>query len=148
MAHEAWRTEADEDWLSRHRSGFMRRLRHRFRSFGDIGSAVSNAETGPFAGAPRNPQLKVDDGNKAYAVVRYTTERIAYTTMTSAPDECSRCGGTLVEEHEIDYIREDSTRVAVGTVRTCRRCQSDSWMLHSRMPSVARARKAYSKVVL
>ncbi len=148
MADEVWRAEADDAWLAAHRSTFMTRLRRRFRLLGSVGGAVSNAETGPYGGAPRNPKLKVDDGNKAYAVVRYTTNQIAYTATSVNPDECRRCGGPLVEKHEITRVEEEGVRVAVGSVRTCRSCQSESWLLRSRMPAVIRARVAARKVVL
>jgi len=148
MPREAWRAEADDTWLATHRSTFMRRLRRRFRILGGTAGAVSNAELGPYGGAPRNPKLKVDDGNKAYAVVRYTTNQIAYTATTMNPDECRRCGRPLVEKHEIACVEEEGVRVPVGVVRTCRSCQSESWLLRSRMPAVNRARVAARKVVL
>lgn len=148
MADEAWRAEADDAWLATHRSTFFRRLRRRFRMFGGVGDAVSQAEMGPFGGAPRNPKLTVDDGNKAYAVVRYTTNQIAYTATTMNPDECRRCGRPLVEKHEITCVEEEGVRVPVGSVRTCRSCQADSWLLRSRMPTVTRARAVARKVVL
>jgi hypothetical protein len=146
MAQEAWRTEADDEWLAGHRSEFLGRLRRRFRGFGGIGEAVSNAETGPFAGAPRNPKPRVSD-DKGYSVVRYTTGLIAYTSTTMDPDQCPRCGEPLVERHGIAVAGENQ-RIPVGVVRTCRRCQSDSWLLRSRMPAVSRARAAARKVVV
>lgn len=145
---EEWRTEADDEWLAGRRSGLMRRLRRRFGALGGIGAAVSNAETGPFAGAPRNPRLKVDDGNKAYGVVRYTTQHIAYTATSVNPDECRRCGSPLVERHEIECVRGEEVHVPVGTVRVCRSCQAESWLLRSRMPAVSRARRVARKYVL
>ena len=146
MPDDAWRTEADDEWLTRRRSDVMGWLRRHFRLFGGVAGAVSHAETGPFGGAPRNPRPRPTE-NKGYAVVRYTTDRIAYTSTTIDPDECRRCGSPLVEKHEIDYVQGD-VGTAVGVVRTCRRCQADSWLLHSRMPTVSRARAASRKVVL
>ncbi len=68
MANE-WRIEADDEWLASHSSDTFQRLRRRARLLGRVSDAVSNAELGPFSGAPRNPQLKV--GGRAYSVVRY-----------------------------------------------------------------------------
>jgi hypothetical protein len=129
-------------------STFMSRLRRRFRFFGFVGGAVSHAEMGPYAGAPRNPNLRVGADDAGYATVRYSTDRYAYTSTTLNTDECRRCGRPLVQETEIEQVEGEHHRVAVGVVRTCRACQADSWMLHSRMPAVARARAAARKTVL
>lgn len=147
MADEAWRTEADDEWLATHRSDHMGWLRRRLRLLGGVGRAFSNAETGPYAGAPRDPRLRAED-DKAYATVRYSTQRIAYTTTTTDPDECARCGEPLIERHEIEYVRGEDSRVPVGAVRHCRRCQSDSWLFRSAMPTIARARDAARKIVV
>ncbi|MEU7908773.1 hypothetical protein [Actinoplanes sp. NPDC049118] len=64
------------------RSTFMSRLRRRFRFLGGVADAVSHAEMGPYAGAPRNPELRVGD-EKSYSTVRYTTHQVA----VSAADE-------------------------------------------------------------
>ncbi|MEN3307590.1 MAG: hypothetical protein V7603_3792 [Micromonosporaceae bacterium] len=143
---DQWRVEADDEWLSAHSSANFDRLRRRFQRFGRLADAVSHAELGPFAGAPRNPKLKV--GGKAYAVVRYAEHRISHTTVTVDLDRCRRCGHRLAERHTMTSIREDGVRIVVGAVRTCRRCQADSWMFYSRMPSVTRARKVAGRVVL
>lgn len=47
----------------------------RCKLFGGVGDAFSHADTGPYAGAPRNPNLSPDDGSRAYSVVRYTTDQ-------------------------------------------------------------------------
>ncbi len=78
-------------------TGFMGWLRRRFRVLGGVAGAVSHADTGPFAGAPRNPRLRVDD-RKAYSTVNYTTNQVAYTTTSTNPDECARCGRPVVEQ--------------------------------------------------
>ena len=117
------------------------------RLFRWVANAVSHADTGPFAGAPRNPTLRVDDEN-TYSTVRYSTDRYAYTSTSTHPDECAQCGSRLVESHEIEQVQGDESRKAVGSVKTCRSCQSDSWMLHSRMPSTAQARKASRKTIV
>jgi hypothetical protein len=54
-------------------STFMSRLRRRFRFLGGVADAVSHAEMGPYAGAPRNPELRVGD-EKTYSTVQYTTQ--------------------------------------------------------------------------
>lgn len=143
---ESWRIEADDEWLAAHRSDNFDRLRRRLRGLGRFADAISNAELGPFAGAPRRPRLKV--GGKAYAVVRYAEHHMSHTTIRMDLSRCRRCGRRLEEQHAMTVVREDGTRIAVGTVRVCRRCQAESWMFTSGMPSVARARRAYRKVVL
>ncbi len=120
-------------------------LRRRFRIFGGVADAFSHADTGPYAGAPRNPDLRIGD-ERSYSTVRYSTQQIAYTTIGTDADECPRCGRPLVERHRLEYVRGD-TRVPVGAVRTCRGCQTDSWLLRSRMPAVSRARDTARKHV-
>ncbi|MEU4222504.1 hypothetical protein [Actinoplanes sp. NPDC026623] len=62
-------------------STFMSRLRRRFRFLGGVADAVSQAEMGPYAGAPRNPELRVGD-EKSYSTVQYTSVQV-----TAAADE-------------------------------------------------------------
>jgi len=145
MADE-WRTEADEAWLARHRSTTFERLRRRFASFLGLGDAISNAELGPFGGAPRKPELKI--GKKGYAVVRVAPQHVTYTATQIDPDVCRRCGQELAERHRIDYMQSDQERVPVGSVRMCRDCHSESWLFRSRMPAAGRARSVARKVVL
>ncbi len=140
-----WRTEADEEWLIRHRSANFARMRKRVRGIGGFADAVSHAELGPFGGAPRRPQLKIEGAK--YSSVRYTTHRIAYTTIHVYLQRCRRCG-QVVESHRVVYIREDGDRKVVGTLQVCRRCALNSWMFYSRMPSTNRARAWARKVVL
>ena len=140
MADDEWRNEADDEWLASHRSTFMRRLRERFRGLAAISGAVSNAEMGPYGGAPRNPKLKTDEGNKAYSMVRYTTEHVAYTATATDTNACRRCGEPLAETHELHYVRGEELDVPVGAIRTCERCQTNSWMLRSNMPRAEQAR--------
>ncbi|MBL7261920.1 hypothetical protein [Paractinoplanes lichenicola] len=54
-------------------SGFMGWLRRRFRLLGGVAGAVSYADTGPYAGAPRNPELRVGD-EKGYSTIEYVAE--------------------------------------------------------------------------
>jgi hypothetical protein len=145
MARE-WRVEADDEWLATHRSDTLGRLRRRFAFLGGLAGAVSEAEMGPYGGAPRRPRLRI--GGRTYAYVRYTTQHIAYTSIRVDPDRCRRCGQELVEAHRIGYAQGDTVRVPVGTVRVCRACQADSWSFHSRMPTTVRARWRARKVVL
>jgi hypothetical protein len=140
-----WRTEADEEWLRRHRSANFARMRKRFRGLGGFADAMSYAELGPFGGAPRRPQLKIEGAK--YSTVRYTTHRIAYTTIHVYLQRCRRCG-RVVESHRVVYIREDGDRKVVGTLQVCRRCELNSWMFYSRMPATNRARAWGRKVVL
>ncbi|HKT03864.1 MAG TPA: hypothetical protein VJT31_30405 [Rugosimonospora sp.] len=143
---ERWRFEADDEWLAAHSSDSFGRLRRRLRPFGRFADAVSLAELGPFGGAPRNPKLKV--GGRAYALVRYAEHYVSHTRIQVVPDRCRRCGHRLAERHVVTRVRETGRRVVVGSVRTCRRCQAGSWMFFSHMPTVARARRVASKVVL
>jgi RNase P subunit RPR2 len=143
---EQWRVEADPEWLARHSSDNFQRIRRRLRGMSRLADAISHAELGPFAGAPRNPKLKI--GGRAYAVVRYAANRISHTVVRIDPDVCRRCDRPLVESATVTTIDENGYRTPVGTVRTCRWCQADSWMFHSRMPSVARARRVARRIVL
>jgi hypothetical protein len=117
------------------------------RLFRWVASAVSRADTGPFSGAPRDPNLRVGDED-AYSTVRYSTDRYSYTSTSTHPDECARCGSPLVESHDIEQVQGDDSRQAVGRVRICHSCQADSWMLHSRMPTAAKARRASRKTII
>jgi hypothetical protein len=142
----SWRIEADDEWLDRHSSDSFGRLRRRFGRLGKVGDAVSQAELGPFGGAPRNPRLKI--GGRSYSVVRYVEHRIAYTAIQIDLQLCRVCGHRLLEVHEIRTVAEGGARVAVGAVRMCRHCRADSWMFYSRMPTTEQARVTARKVVL
>jgi hypothetical protein len=142
---DEWRTEADEDWLRHHRSDNFARMRKRLRALGKFSDAVSHAELGPFGGAPRKPQLKIEGAK--YANVRYTAHRVAYTTIHVYLQRCRRCGAE-VESHRVIYVAEDGGRKVVGALQVCRRCQANSWMFYSRMPAVVQARGWARKVVL
>ncbi|AGZ41825.1 hypothetical protein [Actinoplanes friuliensis] len=64
-------------------STFMRRLRHRFRFLGGgMGSAVSHADMGPYAGAPRDPELRIGD-EKSYSTIMPTHQ---VTVVATADD--------------------------------------------------------------
>lgn len=147
MTDPAWRAEADDEWAAERRSRFMGWLRRHFRAFGGIAGAVSHADTGPYAGAPRDPSLRLDD-EREYSTVRYATGQVTYTTTRSNPAACPRCGQRLVESHEIEYASGDDTVASIGSVRTCRGCEADSWRLRSEMPAASRARDSASKHVV
>jgi formate dehydrogenase maturation protein FdhE len=115
------------------------------RRAGGFADAVSHAELGPFGGAPRRPQLKIEGAK--YSTVRYAEHRIAYTTIHLYRQQCRRCGD-LVDAHRIVQVCQDGERKAVGVLRVCRRCELNSWMFYSRMPATARARRWSRKVVL
>lgn len=144
MANE-WRVEADDDWLAAHSSDTFQRLRRRTRLLGGLGDAMSNAELGPFGGAPRKPQLKV--GSKEYSVVRYADHHLSYTVIQVDPVVCRRCGAAMAERHLIARMA-DGVRSPVGSVRVCRNCQAESWLFRSHMPATRRARQWGRKVVL
>jgi ribosomal protein L37E len=151
VGEESWRVEADDEWLSAHKSENFAKFRRKLARLGllGLGDAASGAASGllgPMAGAPRRPQLKI--GGKAYAVVRYAEHRISYTTIVLDVQRCRRCGQRLVHVHRIETIHEDGTRRVVGAVRMCRRCKANSWLFFSRMPTVTRARAVARKVVL
>jgi hypothetical protein len=144
MANE-WRIEADDEWLASHSSDTFQRLRRRARLLGRVSDAVSNAELGPFSGAPRNPQLKV--GGRAYSVVRYVEHRYAYTVIQVDVVRCHKCGRDLAEEHRIRYVGNGERR-SIAAVRLCRSCEAGAWLFYSRMPTTARARRIARKIVL
>jgi hypothetical protein len=122
------------DWIRRRTRGSAEnrlRLRSRtFRFFGGVASAVSYADLGPYAGAPRKPKLKNLDETVSQAV-----HQVAQITVATEAVRCSQCGQGTVETHE----------TPAGPVRACRTCQADSWLLRSRMPSAVRARAAARK---
>ncbi|MBO0867995.1 MAG: hypothetical protein J2P15_05475 [Micromonosporaceae bacterium] len=143
---DGWRIEADDEWLASHSSDTFARIRRRMRRVGLLGDAISNAELGPFGGAPRKPELSI--GHKAYAVVRYVHHRFAYTVIQVDLERCRRCGRRLLEVHRMLTVREDGRSRPVGVVRVCRSCGADSWMFFSRMPHTVRARRRGRNVVL
>ena len=148
---EPWRTEADAEWLARHSSDGFARWRRRLARFGLVGDAFSNAELGPFRGAPRNPELRRT--GKSYAVIRYTEYQISYTTVHVELAWCRRCGGRLeihrvVRRGKLHGGGEILGERIVGEVRACRRCDAGSWIFQSHMPATNRARARSRYVVL
>jgi hypothetical protein len=143
---DSWRVEADDEWLADHRSQTMARVRRRFSRVRTAGEAVSNAELGPFAGAPRNPPLRV--ATSRYSVIRHVVAVYAYTSIRVMLEYCPGCGRPAQEAHHAMMVRSDGSRINVGAVRKCRSCAGDSWLFQSRMPSVAKARLQSAKVVL
>ncbi|SCL26753.1 hypothetical protein GA0074692_2226 [Micromonospora pallida] len=148
MPDQQWHAEANDEWLAERRSTVMAWLRRRFRVLGGVAGAVSHADTGPYAGAPRNPDLRVDNGDRSYATVRYTTGQIAYTTTHSSLDECEICGRPVAETQEITCMRGEQTHRRIGSVRACRNCAAESWLSRSRMPTASRARKRANRHVV
>ena len=141
-----WRTEADDEWLSGHRSRVYSRLLRRLRLLSRFGAALADAETGPFSGPRRNPRWRME-GPK-YSTVRYTQQHIAYTAVRVEPDRCRFCGQELVAVHHVGHATGDATWTPAGAVRACRACQTDSWLFRSGMPAVAKARERDRKVVV
>jgi ribosomal protein L37E len=145
---EQWRTEADDEWLARHRSNRFAQIRRLLGGTGGLlAGAVSEAELGPFRGAPRKPKLKTDEAE--YSVIRPVAHGIAHMTIATVmdPQHCRRCGQT-VEVHGMTRVGPDGERVDVGSVQECRRCGADSWQLRSHMPAVERFRRQARKTVL
>jgi hypothetical protein len=143
---DSWRVEADDEWLAGHRSQTMTRFRRRFSRVLTVGNAVSNAELGPFAGAPRNPPLRV--ATSRYSVIRHVVALYAHTSIGVMLEYCRVCGRPAQEAHHAIMVRSDGARVYLGAVRKCRSCAGDSWLFHSRMPSVVKARREAAKIVL
>jgi hypothetical protein len=123
----------------------MRRFRRRFSRI-RVADAISNAELGPFGGAPRNPQLRVETSR--YSVVRHVVAVYAFTSIQVMLEYCRTCGRPMQEAHHAMNIRGDGVRLPVGVVRRCRSCAGDSWLFRSHMPSVAKARLLAAKTVL
>jgi ribosomal protein L37E len=143
---EEWRTEADDAWLATRRSNRFAKLRRMFGSMSGIADAVSQAELGPFGGAPRKPKLKNED--KDYSVVRPADHNVSHTIVSLVdPERCRRCGEPT-EAYGVNRVDEEGERETVGVLRQCRHCGRDSWMLYSRMPRAERARLRGRKIVL
>jgi hypothetical protein len=137
---EAWRYEADDEWLAVRRSTFFKRRRSR------LGLAFADAELGPFGGAPRRPRLKLD--SRGYSHVRYALREYHYATIQVELLVCRACGNRLLEEHRLLLRRADGDVITVGRVRMCRRCQKEAWLFTSHMPSVLAGRRRDAKAVL
>jgi hypothetical protein len=145
---EQWRTEADDEWLARHRSNRFAQIRRLFGGRGALlAGAVSEAELGPFRGAPRKPKLKTDEAE--YSVIRPVAHGIAHLQIATLmdPDYCRRCG-QAVQVHGMTRVGPDGERINVGSVQECRHCGADSWQLRSHMPAVERFRRQARKTVL
>lgn len=144
---EPWRIEADEEWLDRHRSNRFERIRRMFGGSGaSLAGAMSQAELGPFGGAPRKPKLKHETAE--YSVVRPVSLGISHLTVAAAePGHCRRCGQP-VEVHGVNRVGPDGERINVGSLQQCAHCGADSWQLRSHMPAVERFRRQARKTVL
>jgi hypothetical protein len=136
--------EAPDEWRAERRSGFMSWLRRRFRIFGGVAGAVSYADTGPWAGAPRNPNLRVDD-ERTYSAVRYTTNHIAHIVTSTSSHVCPKCGLPMAEAHEIQHRQGDDVRLRMGAATACRACEPNSWLLQTQMTAASRSRSASRK---
>lgn len=124
----------------------MTQFRRRFSRVLTAGNAVSNAELGPFAGAPRNPRLRV--ATSRYSVVRHVVAVYAYTSIKVMLEYCSGCGRPVQEAHHAMTVRSDGVRLYLGAVRRCRSCAGDSWLFRTHMPAGAKARLQAAKTVL
>jgi hypothetical protein len=151
-----WRREADEEWLAAHSSdtfGGLRRGLARVGLGGTLGEAVSMADTGPFAGAPRNPKLKPE--SKDYSTVRPAEQRYGHTVVQVDRGPCRRCGAEPAAAERVTCVREDGGRVVVGTVRLCQACGGRPGRpgpagsaTGLAMPATRRARERARRVVL
>lgn len=56
-------------------SNVMGWFRRRMRFLGGVANAVSHAETGPYAGAPRDPELRIGD-EKSYSTIEHQTTHV------------------------------------------------------------------------
>lgn len=137
---EDWRYEADDAWLAGRRSTFFRRRRVRYLN------VLADAELGPFRGPPRNPTLKLTD--KAYSHVRFAPRHYSYTAIQVELLHCARCGHRLLEEHRLVVHRSEGSRRTLGLVRMCRRCEKESWLFVSHMPSALAGRRRDRKTAL
>jgi predicted RNA-binding Zn-ribbon protein involved in translation (DUF1610 family) len=144
MNIQSSREAPDDEWGAERRSGFMSWLRRRFRIFGGVAGAVSYADTGPYAGAPRDPNLRVDD-ERQYSTVRYTTNHIAHIATSTTEHACPKCGSPIAETHEIQHRQGDDIRLRMGAVSACRVCEPNSWLLQSQMTAASRTRDARRK---
>ncbi|MEV0896058.1 hypothetical protein [Actinoplanes sp. NPDC049802] len=118
---------------------FLSRLR-RLPILRGVADAVSHADLGPYAGAPRDPDLRIGD-EQGYSTVRYATGHIAHIATSVSEDVCPRCGSAMAENHEIQQREGSAVRLRTGSARVCRACEPDSWLLRSQMSAVARARE-------
>jgi ribosomal protein L37E len=145
---EPWRTEADDEWLARHRSNRFARIRRMFGGgAAELAGAVSEAELGPFRGAPRKPKLKTEEAE--YSVIRPVERGIAHMAIAATvdPQHCRRCG-QAVQVHGMTRVGPDGERANVGSIQECGHCGADSWQLRSHMPAVERFRRQARKTVL
>lgn len=141
MNNRSARGVPDDGGDAERRSPFMSRLRRRFRILGGIAGAMSYADTGPYAGAPRDPNLRVGD-EQNYSTVRYTTNHVAHIATSTTAHVCPKCGSPVAETHEIQHRRGDDIRLRMGVTSVCRSCEPDSWLLQSQMTSASRSREA------
>lgn len=130
-----WKREANEQWLAEHRS---RTFKHRRSA---LGQAISQAEIGPFGGAPRNPDLT--KGFKAYSIIRNAYRQVSYTEIRVTTSYCRICGTRSLELHRLfAYSGESDRQVTFGHVKMCRKCNEGSWLFtaHGARTEAARAR--------
>ena len=112
-----------------------------------LAGAVPHADLGPYAGAPREPDLRVD-GADGYSLVRYATSHIAYTCTSTSQELCPRCGQPVRETHNLRYMGGTQTSRSIGVVHACRDCHPDTWLRRSQMPGAIRQRQANHRNVL
>ena len=75
-------------------SNVMGWFRRRLRFLGGVANAVSHAETGPYAGAPRDPELRIGD-EKSYSTIEHQTTHV---TVAAAIE---RLDGDRTEDQDI-----------------------------------------------
>lgn len=144
---EPWRTEADDAWLAAHSSDTFARIRAYLSPLVGPADALSQSPVSAIlGGAPRNPVLRVRDIQAEH--VRYAEQRYAYTTVTVTRSLCRRCGDVVQQIYRLARVDEAGRRDEWGSVRACGRCDAESWMFKSHMPSAVALRKARAMYVL
>jgi hypothetical protein len=141
-----WRVEGDDAWLAEHSSQTFARLRRRLPSHAGRIFADSVLGGTVFSGPKRNPQLRLD--SRYTEQIRYAERQYAYTAVRVELYRCRLCGGGQLVRHRISLVAADGRRTHVGQLSRCFRCDSESWLFRSRMPSVVASRARYAKVVL
>lgn len=141
MAEDEWRNEADEQWLAEHRSKFFKRRRSA------LGQAVSQAEIGPFGGAPRNPDLT--KGFKAYSTIRNAYKQASYTEIRVTTSYCRTCGTRSLQLHRLSaYVGESDRQATFGQLEMCSKCDEGSWLFTVHGPRTEAARARARKTVI
>ena len=142
--HPEWQQEADEEFLSQHRSDVFGRIR---RLLGMAAAdAISQSEIpGVIGGAPRNPNLRPGAGPDHSTHI--SVETVAHTEIVVTDISCPRCGGPA-QQTEMLTKSADQQANTTGTLTVCPACNPGHWSVESNMPSVRAGRERDRKNVL